>query len=75
MYNLLGVEAPAAFGGDLHRDLAVIHLVHNLGQGRTQAAQDAFATLVARLDAAVTDTRRPLARRSLSAPILGSRLD
>jgi 5'-3' exonuclease len=60
----------------LFRTLATLRtdiaLFDDVNQLRWNGPTPAFASLAARLDAAVTETRRPLARRSLSAPILGS---
>jgi 5'-3' exonuclease len=59
----------------LFRTLATLRtdiaLFDNVDQLRWNGPTPAFATLATRLDAALTKTRRPVARRSLSAPILG----
>jgi 5'-3' exonuclease len=59
----------------LFRTLATLRtdiaLFDNVDQLRWNGPTPAFATLAARLDAALTKTRRPVARRFLSAPILG----
>lgn len=61
----------------LFRTLATLRtdiaLFDDVDQLRWNGPTPAFATFAARFDAAVTESRRPLARRSLSAPILGSR--
>jgi 5'-3' exonuclease len=53
----------------LRTDIAFFDDVDQL---RWNGSTPAFADLAARLDAAVTNARRPAARRSRSAPILGS---
>jgi 5'-3' exonuclease len=59
----------------LFRTLATLRtdvtLFENVDQLRWNGPTPAFATLAARLDAAVTGTRRRVARRSVSVPILG----
>ena len=63
----------------LYRTLATLRtdiaLFDNVDQLRWNGPTPAFAALAARFDAAVTGTRRPLARRSVSTPILGSGTD
>jgi 5'-3' exonuclease len=49
-----------------------IALFDNVDQLRWNGPTPAFATLAARLDAAVTSTRRPATRRSSRAPIPGA---
>jgi len=60
----------------LFRTLATLRtdiaLFDNVDQLLWNGPTSAFAALAARLDAALTETRRPVSRRSLSAPILGS---
>jgi 5'-3' exonuclease len=60
----------------LFRTLATLRtdivLFDDVDQLRWNGPKSSFATLAARLDAALTETRRPVARRSLSAPTLGS---
>ena len=60
----------------LFRTLATLRtdiaLFDDVDQLRWNGPTPAFATLAARLDAAVTETRRSPGRRSLSAPMLGS---
>ena len=51
---------------------ADIALFEDVQQLRWKGPAPAFTALAARLDAALTETRRPASRRSLSAPILGS---
>ena len=51
---------------------ADIALFEDVQQLRWKGPTPAFTALAARLDAALTETRRPASRRSLSAPILGS---
>jgi len=53
----------------LRTDIALFEDVQQL---RWKGPAPAFTALAARLDAALTETRRPASRRSLSAPILGS---
>jgi 5'-3' exonuclease len=53
----------------LRTDIVLFDDVHQL---RWNGPKPSFATLAARLDAALTETRRPVARRSLSTPTLGS---
>ena len=53
----------------LRTDIALFEDVQQL---RWKGPTPAFTALAARLDAALTETRRPVSRRSLSAPILGS---
>ena len=53
----------------LRTDIALFDHVDRL---RWKGPTPAFAALAARLDAALTETRRPAARRSLGAPILRS---
>ena len=53
----------------LRTDIALFEDVQQL---RWKGPAPAFTALAARLDAALTETRRPVSRRSLSAPILGS---
>ncbi len=53
----------------LRTDIALFEDVQQL---RWKGPTPAFTALAARLDAALTETRRPASRRSLSAPILGS---
>jgi 5'-3' exonuclease len=53
----------------LRTDIVLFDDVHQL---RWNGPEPSFATLAARLDAALTETRRPVARRSLSTPTLGS---
>ena len=60
----------------LFRTLATLRtdivLFDDVDQLRWNGPKPSFATLAARLDAALTETRRPVARRSLSVPTLGS---
>ena len=53
----------------LRTDIALFEDVQQL---RWKGPTPAFTALAARLDAALTETRRPVSRHSLSAPILGS---
>ena len=57
----------------LFRTLATLRtditLFDNVGQLRWKGPTPAFATLAARLDAAVTETRRRVARRSVTGPM------
>ena len=59
----------------LFRTLATLRtdiaLFNDVDQLRWNGSTPAFATLAARLDAAVTETRQPVVRRSLSAPMSG----
>ena len=60
----------------LFRTLATLRtdivLFDDVDQLRWNGPKPSFATLAARLDAALTETRRPVARRSRSVPTLGS---
>ena len=60
----------------LFRTLATLRtdiaLFDDVDQLRWNGPTAAFAAIAARLDAALTETRRPAARRSVSAPILSS---
>jgi 5'-3' exonuclease len=49
-----------------------INLFDDVDELRWNGPTPVFADVAARLDAAVTETRRPMARRSRSTPILGS---
>ena len=49
-----------------------INLFDDVDELRWNGPTPAFTDLATRLDAALTETRRPMARRSKSAPILGS---
>jgi 5'-3' exonuclease len=49
-----------------------INLFDDVDELRWNGPTPIFADVAARLDAAVTETRRPMARRSQSTPILGS---
>jgi len=71
--NILSRERDRAL---LFRTLATLRtdiaLFDEIDQLRWNGPMPAFAALAARLDAALTETRRPVSRRSLSAPIRGS---
>lgn len=60
----------------LFRSLATlrtdINLFDDVDELRWNGPTPVFSDIAARLDAAVTETRRPMARRSRSVPILGS---